>query len=143
MITVKVERSGLDIHVFAENIDRRLIQPLIERLADRAEQLMRGKAPVRTGTLRASITKRVGDKEAEVGPTVPYAVYVEFGARPHEIQPVHARALRFEAAGRVVFAMRVQHPGTRPQPFIRETVDQVLTEIPGIYEQLFKEAVEE
>lgn len=115
---------------------------MITRLADRAEQIMREKAPARTGALRASIQKEVGEKEAVIGPTVPYAVYVEFGTRPHEIRPVHARALRFEAAGEVVFAARVQHPGTRPQPFIRETADQISREIPEVYESIFKEAVE-
>lgn len=142
MIRISVEHSGLDIHVFARNIDKRLIQPLVERLASRAEQIMREKAPVRTGVLRASIMKEVMDGGAVIRPTVPYAVYAETGTSPHEIQPVHAKALRFEVAGRLVFATRVQHPGSRPQPFIRETVDQVVQEMTGLYEQVFREAIE-
>lgn len=141
MIKISVEHSGLDIQVFAENLDEKLIRPLIERLADRAEKLMREKAPARTGVLRASVTKEVREKEAVVGPTAPYAVYVLKGTRPHEIHPVYTKALRFEVAGRVVFAMRVQHPGTRPQPFIRETADQIVSELPGIYESVFMEAL--
>lgn len=143
MIAVRIERLGLDIRVFAENVDRQLIQPLIERLADRAEQIMREKAPARTGSLKASIMKEIRGKEAVIGPTAPHAIYVVFGTRSHEIRPAHARALRFEVAGRVVFAMRVRHPGTRPQPFIQETLDQTLSELPSIYESTFKEAVGE
>ncbi len=60
------------------------------------------------------------------------AVYLEEGTRPHEITPRAAKALRFAAspAGRrltgsprvgaaVVFAKRVNHPGTKPYPFLR------------------------
>lgn len=141
MITFKVKRSGLDIHAFAENLDGRLIQPLTEHLADMAEQLMREKAPVRTGMLKASIRKEVRIGEAAVGTAVRYALFVEAGTKPHEIHPIHARALRFEFMGRIAFAARVSHPGTRPQWFIRETANQVVQELPDLYEQVFKEAI--
>ena len=38
--------------------------------------------------------------------------YLDEGTRPHPILPRRARVLRFHAQGRVVFARRVQHPGT-------------------------------
>lgn len=143
MITVKVERSGFNLNIFAENFGKRLIQPLINQLANEVEKTMREKTPTRTGALRASITKEVRDREAVIGPTVHYALFVEAGIRPHEIRPVHAKALRFEMSGRIIFAARVYHPGARPQPFIRETIDQIALELPAVYEQVFKEAIKE
>src|SRR5439155_23222492 len=60
-----------------------------------------------------------------------YARPVEFGARPHEITPKVAKALRWAASpsGRrlsgaprvgaaVIFAKRVHHPGSKPYPFM-------------------------
>ena len=90
---------------------------------------MQQEAPVRTGRLRRSIQstlKRGKDfVEAFIGPTVSYAVFVERGTKPHIIRPVYARYLRFEVAGRIVFAREVHHPGTRPNPFVRRTAEIV------------------
>ncbi len=46
-------------------------------------------APVDTGTLKRSIVLEMKDEglTAEVGPTVEYGEYVEFGTRPMEAQP--------------------------------------------------------
>jgi hypothetical protein len=91
--------------------------------------------PVRTGTLRRSITSRVedGGNRGVVGTNVPYARPVHEGSKPHIIRPRRAKALRFQAGGETVFAKFVRHPGTRGQPFLAEglrrsraTVDRLL-----------------
>lgn len=46
-----------------------------------------------------------------------YAGYVEYGTRPHIIRPRRRRALRFRVGGAVVFARRVNHPGTKPYKY--------------------------
>lgn len=47
-----------------------------------------------------------------------HASFIEYGTRAHIIRPRRAKALRFRAkGGGVVFARRVQHPGTRPYKF--------------------------
>jgi hypothetical protein len=53
-----------------------------------------------------------------------YATFVEAGTRPHVIRPrMGTNALRFMVRGKVVFAKRVNHPGTRPRKFLyRATV---------------------
>lgn len=95
--------------------------------------------PVRTGRLRASIhpdaVQRVGPWRIESGVSAdaPYAAPVHEGARPHVIRPRIARALRFEVeGGRVVFAARVNHPGQRAQPFLRNAVHRVASADPRI-----------
>lgn len=52
----------------------RLAALLVERTAKRM-------CPVRTGTLRRSITRQIGKREARVGSNVEYALYVEMGTK--------------------------------------------------------------
>lgn len=78
----------------------------------------------RTGNLTKSIDGRVvsfdhlgasGVLEA----TAKYASYVENGTRPHRIEARKAKALRWEDSdGGVHFARAVNHPGTKPAPFM-------------------------
>jgi hypothetical protein len=98
----------------------------------------RGLAPQRTGRLMRSIegdpVRRVGPFQVDSGVTVkvPYAAPVHEGARPHVIRPRFARALRFEMDGRTVFAAKVNHPGNRPNPFLRNAVHRVASADPRI-----------
>lgn len=91
----------------------------------RAQEL----APVRSGRLRRSIrsTSRLGFRgwTSRVGSDLDYAEFVHDGTRPHLIRPRRARALRFTAGGRVVFARLVRHPGTRPNPFLDRALREV------------------
>lgn len=98
----------------------------------------KGLAPVRSGALKASIhpdaVRRSGPWAIESGISAdaPYSAPVHQGARPHVIRPRHARALRFEIEGRVVFAQRVNHPGQRAQPFLSNAVHRVVSADPRI-----------
>ena len=105
---------------------------LLETIALLAVREQKFLAPRKTGNLGRSI--RLGaltPTRAETVATANYAAYVERGTRPHEIRPRHRKALRWAAdgasarlsgtprtGGRVRFAKRVQHPGTRAQPFM-------------------------
>lgn len=89
----------------------------------------RKEAPVDTGTLRAShqITSQRGmsgngDPEIRLGPTVDYAVSVHEGSPPRTIVPVKAKALHFKVKGVDVFAKRVQHPGTKGNPWLDRAI---------------------
>ena len=136
MIKVEVKREGLNIEILGRMFSR-VIERFIAELAERTEEVMREKAPERTGRLKKSIRKSVRPNKAVIGPSVPYAVYVEYGTRPHEIRPVRAKALRFEVDSKIVFAARVLHPGTRPQPFVRETAEQIREEAAEVFRDVF------
>ncbi len=86
-------------------------------------------APVRTGALRRSLRTTTNltfrGWAARVGSDLEYASFVHDGTRPHVIRPRRARALRFTIGGRVVFAARVNHPGTRPNRFLDRALQQV------------------
>lgn len=87
--------------------------------------------PRKTGNLGRSI--HVGTITPNSVTTVAgagYAAYVEFGTKAHEIVPKRAKALRFAVGANkrlsgaprsgapVVFARKVNHPGTKPHPFM-------------------------
>lgn len=88
-------------------IQRHLVQG-VTKAGMLVEGRAKGNAPVRTGTLRRSITTRArgsaGGAEAIVGTNVPYARWVEEGRGP--VVPVRAKVLRFTVGGKVVFTRR-------------------------------------
>ncbi|WP_280329602.1 HK97 gp10 family phage protein [Nocardia wallacei] len=105
-------------------------EPRMRRLGQRIEANAKRRVPVRTGALKRSI----GHSVSRRGPVVRllvfararHARFIEEGTRPHVIRPRNARALRFEIGGRVVFAQRVNHPGTAARPFLRDAVREEL-----------------
>ena len=66
---------------------------------------------VKKGTVYASL--KVGGRAA------PHAHLVEFGTKPHKIRPKSKKALSFGGKA----AREVNHPGARPQPFMRPAAD--------------------
>lgn len=142
MITVEIRTSGPDLLQVSKRLAGPVRQRFIELLADVTFDTMRKLAPVRTGFMRDSVTEFIGEGEARVGPTAPYAVFVEYGTRPHVIRPINAGCLAFFAGGRMVFAAYVNHPGTRPQPFVRYAAEEAQRRAPEVWEQAFKEVAE-
>ncbi|MFF7534876.1 HK97 gp10 family phage protein [Streptomyces bobili] len=89
----------------------------------------RRRAPVDTGRLRSSIVSRAegGGRSVGyvIGSNVNYSAAVEYGTAPHVIKPKYKRALYWPGAAHPV--AQVNHPGTRPQPFLRPAIE--MTEI--------------
>jgi hypothetical protein len=94
-------------------------------------------APIRTGALVRSIDtwygKAAGELEARIGanPAPPaakrgYGYIMHEGSRPHVIRPVRAKALRFRVNGQIVYAAKVNHPGTRPRPYLTRWLTQAV-----------------
>lgn len=86
-------------------------------------------APVNSGRLRGSIKIKRGislrGPKQTVYTNVEYAPYVENGTRPHVIRPRTKKALRFRVGGQFVIVAKVNHPGTRAQPFLSRAVREV------------------
>ena len=78
----------------------------------------------KTHTLQRSITHEVrhsgGYTIGVVGTNVPYSKIVEEGSKPHIIRPKNKRALYWKGARHPV--MSVNHPGTRPYPYLRPAI---------------------
>jgi len=109
-------------------IFKRWLNPTLDAVTAQAKQ----EAPVRTGRLRESIHKEpirwVGFLKAEgkVVADAPYARYVHDGTRPHVIRARRAKALHFYWQGREVFVKSVNHPGTKPNPFMTRAARKVV-----------------
>lgn len=77
---------------------------------------------VRTGRLRRSIHMRQGLRGrvqyVSVGSNVKYAEAHHEGTRPHAITAHPGRIMRFNVGGRVVYAHKVNHPGTKPRKYL-------------------------
>ena len=87
------------------------------------------RAPVDTGRLKGSIrVSSVNKNEIEIS-MVDYAAYVEWGTPPHIIKAKGDNYLHFKVKDKWVKTKEVQHPGTRPNPFIRTTIKQDLAKI--------------
>lgn len=87
--------------------------------------------PERTGALAESIEHHLEGDDLIVSATGgadgrTYAAYVELGTRPHEIRPTEKKALYWPGAAHPVG--KVNHPGTRPQPFLRPALYQERSE---------------
>jgi hypothetical protein len=104
---------------------------LMRTLALSAVREQKIEVPRRTGNLGRSIhIGSVTASQAETIASANYALFVHEGTRPHTIVPRTARALRWAPGGgstlggrpragaNVRFAKRVQHPGTRANPFM-------------------------
>lgn len=90
------------------------------------------RTPKKTGETAASWFMRVPRNTPEVLEWVispegreTIVRFLEYGTQPHVIEPVRAKALRFEIDGEVIFAKLVHHPGTRPLGFVRLLRDEV------------------
>jgi HK97 gp10 family phage protein len=140
MIQIDIQQRGLDISVLACRMDSDLLPNVVEQLLDYGYADMMSRVPVRTGRLMASIQKENLGLQGSLGPTEPYAVYVEYGTSSHEIRPIFAHVLRFEAGGGIVFTPLVHHPGTRPQPFVEQTAQDMVGEVANFWSEAFGEA---
>lgn len=132
----------------------------IRETAEDVAALARRIAPVRTGRLRDSIKVQryrrgwsvISDaKVTRKGDTYHYSLYIHEGTRPHVIAARHVSTLRFivrpaatapinwsrSAAGElppgsVRYASFVNHPGTRPIPFLRAALGYVTRGNPAL-----------
>lgn len=104
-----------------------MVDFFIGRKAKTVAVVAQGLAPHDTGTLAASIkAKRVGFGWEVIADT-PYSLAVHEGTRPHVIEPKHAKALRFPSkGGTIVYAKRVNHPGTKANPFLTTALESVI-----------------
>jgi len=117
-LTEALNRASKESGVTTQQV---LIQSANQILAE-----MEAKVPVKTGNLRTSLGVKVESSRVIIGPDerqAPYGGYVEFGTGPHVIRPKTKKVLSFVVNGKRVFATKVNHPGTKAQPYVRPAFD--------------------
>lgn len=118
-----------------------------ESVAPTATDIMKTRAPFKTGKLRQGIGSRIesepGSTQVVIYGTAPYLGFILGGTQPHQIVARNARALRWVANaghGSAVFARAVQHPGTKPNDFPAEAMAVVTPAILSRFADAVKEA---
>lgn len=95
-------------------------------MANEWERELKRTNPVDTGNMRDRTTVRDAPRTngvvVEAVVDTEYAEYVSGGTRPHVIKPRIAKVLRFTIGGRTVYATKVNHPGTRPNPWWTDSI---------------------
>lgn len=103
-----------------------VINQLLRKIGKIYVPILRSLTPVKTGKLRNVTAFTVGTpsgqrlevrQSARTRDGVFYGAFVRGGTKPHTIEPRRANALRFVIGGQVVFATKVNHPGTKPNPY--------------------------
>lgn len=122
------------------NLDRTRIERMLrlpggmvyrnmERRLRRVESEAIRTAPGSMGrTIRAQVRRGPGGEfQGVVNVRHPAALYVTRGTRPHIIRPRRpGGVLRFTVNGQVVYARYVNHPGTRPNDFLKDALRAAL-----------------
>lgn len=102
----------------------------LDRRATRVQKVQQAYVRKRTGYLLSTIRKQrtyspVRPKVTVIAGSknIDYTLYEDQGTRPHVILPRNRTYLRFvSSTGQVVFAKRVQHPGTVGSHFIERSM---------------------
>lgn len=123
-VTAKLDRS----HVLA--VGNSLAAPYIAETTRLALNRMRVTAPKDTGRMANSLKMTMRVRRTFVAGRITaspkYTTYVELGTRAHVIRPKRKKALRFVSRrGQVVIVKKVNHPGTRPRPFMFRSLVEV------------------
>lgn len=127
---IDIELHGFEelsraLHAMAAHIERRGLIDALRAGARLYQKEAQERVPQRTGQLRRSIVVRTrGPARATVMVKRPgsyYAHLVENGTAPHRILALDGEVLRI---GPVFIGRTVEHPGARPQPFMRPAFDE-------------------
>lgn len=99
------------------------VDNFMEKVAKEVFHRMNHKVPVRTGHLKEDLDweYRKSSKTARIGAaTVPYAIYVEDGTKPHSYGPSTKGAMYWKGARHPV--KWVDHPGATATHFMKESL---------------------
>lgn len=106
-----------------------LVYRNMERRVRRVEAEAIRRAPGSMGqTIRAQVrTGPGGEFQGVINVRHPAALYVTGGTRPHTIRPRRpGGVLRFTVNGQVVYARYVDHPGSKPNNFLKDALRAAL-----------------
>ncbi len=123
--TFQVTITGLPQLITALEEAPSIAGPILQRalLASQAilaKYTTRATVPWRTGFLVQSFRAELTPGILRWFPTASYAPYVEFGTKPHVIEPKDKKALYWPGAEHPV--RRVNHPGTKANDFMGRIV---------------------
>jgi predicted RNA-binding protein YlqC (UPF0109 family) len=141
-----VIRTNASVHMDKAQLELLLNRPegdvgrYIGKRARLVAAMARSKVGVKSGRLKRSIrvygaNKTTLGQEIYIGSSVPYALMHHNGTRPHLIRARQGRVLKFRTGmhgpanakgngskGMFVYAHVVHHPGTKPNPYLLDSL---------------------
>lgn len=130
MAKTKVTIKPLKINT--EGLQEEILLKVGEKIVENAVQI----APTNTGNYKSLIAY---DNSNMVIAQAQYSADIEYGTQAHIIEPKTKKALSFKLNGKDVVYKKVNHPGTKPNPVMRNAAKQTQKEVPAIIRQIFKE----
>ena len=106
-----VSARAVQVFTVAET---RMLADLDQAVPVKSGQLKRSRrSSARYGATSASVTVEYPPESRPGGGVVDVATFTDKGTRPHVIVRRRKKALSFTVGGRVIFARKVHHPGTK------------------------------
>lgn len=130
-MSTKISFDLPDFSLVLKNATASTLQEAGFKVEDEAKKT----APVDSGYYRNNIGF---DGKNKVIANADYSAALEYGTKPHVIEPKAAKALHFQSDGQDVFAKRVNHPGTKPLAIMRNAALRVQKQVGGIFRKNFK-----
>jgi hypothetical protein len=125
MSTFEMDQSGM-AHLFSPGGD---VGRWLARKGGEVALDARRTSPFDTGLMWSKTYSRVAvpPLRAEIVADTYYATFVHQGTKAHPIRARRAQMLRFPGrAGEIVYRKSVNHPGTKPRPWLREALVRVV-----------------
>lgn len=110
--------------VFNSKYDTLLDKSLNKSIVE-AETICIRESPVKTGTLRRSIGHSHPNFLTVELTGAKHWKYVQFGTSPHVITPRNSTLLHWKDKTGEYFAKKVNHPGTKANPFVTRTLKKI------------------
>ena len=106
-----------------------------KHIAEKAEKLrvlairqVGKKTGALASSIKVSMVPTPNGPMALVGSDNKIALIHHNGTRPHAIAARPGRQLRFAHRGRIVYAQKVMHPGTRPNRYLEDNLRRVVVD---------------
>lgn len=144
----QIRKAMRDMTLFDDEVYSEL-EGAIRRATYRVAGSAMQRAPTGVDShLRKSIVPKAQGLTGEVSVNVEYAGAVEFGSKPHVIKPKRKKALAFKPGAGFRFwdevdriiVRKVNHPGTKAQPYLRPAVSEVGEWLPGEVKEIIERA---
>ncbi|HLH93542.1 MAG TPA: HK97 gp10 family phage protein [Xanthobacteraceae bacterium] len=144
----------MDFQVTIQNLDQliaalrqapTIAAPILQRALSASQAILakytiKGIVPWRTGFLAQTFQAQLSSGMLRWFPTASYAPFVEFGTKPHVILPKSKTALFWPGANHPVRS--VNHPGTKPNPFMERIVAAAQPDIDTVFGTALRQITE-
>lgn len=119
-LTLQQSKAELPAHLtgYVNKMTNTLLENLRKEAPKRTGKFAQGLRSERTGMISANRVEMAVVAGGEHGFVAPYLMY---GTRPHTITSTKPMPMCYES-GVVGYAYRVNHPGTKPHPFVDNAV---------------------